>query len=236
MILKIEIPRVSWHLVWIAAAFEGITVAILPYFATLQPEQPISKPPESGFLLGYIGMFIAVGLANLLGRWTLRSRTPIAPFKIHRPLLISMWGAIFLALIFWFQSIFAFADGGVLYTMLRAACALACSTLIVLLAYRWAARWWPASAITLSYGGQTWRIARTAMLPLVALVSLYEAIALPIIELVREVEHHRFAAGLFLGSVSGAAATAVVVLIYNTLSRRLPAMRFHLIVEPDAKT
>lgn len=119
--------------------------------------------------------------------------------------------------------------------MLRAASTLACSTLIVPLVYRLSAKRSQASAITLSYDGNTKRITQASMLLLAILISLYEAIALSIIEVVREVEHNRFAAGMSLGSVSGQVPTTAAVLIYNTLSDWFPGKRLHVIVEPEAK-
>jgi len=229
--LKIEIARVSWNLVWIVAAFEGITVALLPYFATLQPQEPISKPPESGFLLGYIGMLTAALLVNAFSGRIAALRAPDGPLRFRNPLLTSLWGGIFLALVFWLQPIFDFPPDTVLNTMLRAAAALAGGTLIVLLLYRWSANLWPALSIKVSIGGKSKRIARTSIWPLVVFASLFEALALPAIELVRDFEHTRFLAGLFLGSVAGAGATAIVVLTYNTLSRSFPEARLHFIVE-----
>lgn len=233
-ILKIEIERVPWRLVGIVAALEGVTVAILPYVATLEADQPISKPPEAGFLLGYIGTLVAVTLVNLFGRraW---SRLPIGSLKIHRPLVISLWGGLFLALIFLFQAVFAFPETTVVNTMLRAAAALACSTLIVLLAYRPAVRWWPAAAVTFSADGATMRVVETSVVTLVVSVALFEAIALPFIELVRQVETYRFAAGLMLGTIAGALASTAVISLYNTLARLFPRCRLFFAVVPVEK-
>jgi hypothetical protein len=229
--LKLQIEALPWNLVWIVSAFEGITVAILPYVTTLQADQPISKPPESGLLLGYIGMLTAILMVNAFGKGALSARIPGGALRIHRPLLISIWGGVFLALVFLFQSVFVFCANTVLGVMLRAACALSASTLIALFLYRWSVAWQPALSLMYTLGSETWRIVRPSIWPVVAFVSLYEAIALPIIELVREIEHYRFLAGLLLGSISGAVATAIVISLYNILSRSFPGMRLYLIAE-----
>jgi len=233
LVLKVQINALPFRLAWIVSAFEGLTVAILPYVATLRPEEPIAKPPESGLLLGYIGMLTAILAVNELGRFAAPASIGGRPLKIHSPLLVSIWGGLFLALVFFFQSIFNFPANTVLSTMLRAACALATSTLIVLFVYcRFAARW-RVFAIRFTFGSESGRIVRTSIWPLVVFVSIYEAIALPVIEVVRGVEHYRFLAGLLLGSVAGATATAIVILAYNLLSRSFPRARLYFIVEPD---
>ena len=217
----------------IVSALEGITVSILPYVATLQPDQPIAKPPQSGLLLGYIGMLTAILAVNTLGGLAAPVRSAGRLLTIHRPLLISIWGGIFLALVFFFQSVFSFSANTVFSTMLRAACALATSTLIVLFVYCWSAIRWKALAIRFTFGSGSGRIVGTSIWPVVVFVSLYEAIALPVIEFVREVEHYRFLAGLLLGSVAGAMATAIVILAYNVLSRSFPRAKLQLVIDPE---
>lgn len=233
LVLKLQIKTLPFNFVWIVSAFEGLTVAILPYVATLRPEEPIAKPPESGLLLGYIGMLTAILAVNALGGSVAPARIAGRALKIHSPLVISIWGGIFLALVFFFQSVFSFSAHSVFSTMLRAACALATSALIVLLLYRWSANQWRALAIRFTFGSESGRIVRTSIWPLVVFVSFYEALALPVIELVREIDHYRFLAGLFLGSVAGAMATTIVILTYNVVSRFFPRVRLHLIVVPD---
>lgn len=231
--MRIEIKTLPWSLVPVVSALEGITVSILPFVATLQPDQPVAKPPQSGLLLGYIGMLTAILVVNSLGGPMSPVRIVDRPIKIHDPLIISIWGGFFLALVFSFQSVFDFSAIGIAGVMLRAACALAASTLIVLFLYRWSANRWKALAVRFTLGSVTERIVRTSVWPLVVFVSLYEAIALPVIEWVREVEHYRFLAGLLLGSVAGAVATAIVILTYNLLSPSFPGVRLHLVVQRE---
>ena len=54
--MKVSVARLPWILVGIAAALEGVTVAILPFVSSMPADGPVSKPPESGLLLGYLGM------------------------------------------------------------------------------------------------------------------------------------------------------------------------------------
>jgi len=224
--LKIEIEKLPWSLVLIAAGLEGITVSILPYAATLQSGQPISKPPETGLLLGYIGMLTAIVLANLLaGRLLGRS------FNIHRPLIVSIWGGIFLALIFLFQAVFRFSSDNTLDVMLRAAFSLAASTLVLLLLYRWTVQSFRFVAVDFTWGVASMRVVKASTWVLVVYLAVYEAIALPIIEVVREVEQYRFFAGLGLGLLAGALACAAVIAIYNALSRSFPQTRLTFVVE-----
>ncbi len=232
--MKVEISRLPWILVGISAALEGVTVAILPYVSSLPSNGPISKPPESGLLLGYIGMLTAILLVNAFGRTSISKRITGGTLHIEGAVFVSLWGGLFLALIFFFQSVFDFTPYTTLTVMLRAACSLAASTLIVLLLYRVSVRLVPWLSVRLAWGGDKWRIEGAAIWPPVVLLSLYEAIALPIIELVRGIENDRFLAGLGLGLVAGAVATTVVVTLYNAVVRRLPGGTLSFNLEKSA--
>ena len=230
--LKLEIEKLTWHLVWIVSALEGVTVAILPYVARLQSDEPVSKPPQSGLLLGYVGMLVAVLLANALGTRTASLKIP-GPFRIHNPFLVSVWGAVFLALIFLFQGLFDFQRSDTVGIMLRAACSLAASSLLVLFAYPWVVRWAPALAVRFTWSGASSRISRISIWPCAVFLAVYEALALPVIESVRAVEDYRPLAGLLLGLAAGAMATTIVIATYNVLSRMYPGGRLYLVVEPE---
>lgn len=225
--MRIDVAALPWHLAWIVAALEGITVAILPYLSSLPADGPVSKPPESGLLIGYIGMLTAVLLANAFGRTAHSHRHFGRSFRIHDPLLVSLWGGVFLGLIFAFQAVFDFTPYTTLTVMARAACALAGSTLVVLVLYRLVVRAVPRVAVQVTLGAERYRVTATAIGPPVVSLALFEATALPIIEQLRGVETHRFAVGLALGLVAGALASAVVVGLYNALARRFPAARLY---------
>ncbi len=150
--MKVEISRLPWILVGISAALEGVTVAILPYVSSLPSNGPISKPPESGLLLGYIGMLTAILLVNAFGRTSISKRIAGGALHIEGAVFISLWGGLFLALIFFFQGVFDFTPYTTLTVMLRAACSLAASTLIVLLLYRVSARLVPWLSVRLAWG------------------------------------------------------------------------------------
>lgn len=229
--LKLAIARLPWVLVGIAAALEGVTVAILPFVSSLPADGPVSKPPESGLFLGYVGMLTAILLVNLFGKYLSAEKFSGRLPRIHNPLLVSIWGGIYLALIFLFQAVFDFSPYTTPNVMLRAACALAVSTLVVLVLYRVSVARFAVLSLTYSLGERSQRILAASIVPVVVLASLYEAIALPIIELVRDIEHYRFLAGLLLGAVSGALATACAVALYNSLARVYPGGRLFLTVE-----
>jgi hypothetical protein len=229
--VRLEVGRLPWGLVGIVAGLEGVTVAILPYVSSLPAQGPLAKPPESGFLLGYIGMLTALLLVNGCSGKLPALGLAGGPLRINRPWLVSIWGGLYLALIFLLQAVFDFSPDTTVTVMMRAACSLAISTLVLLLLYRFSVRASPSLAVSFSSGAATRRIVGTAIWPLVIFLALYEALALPVIELIREFQHYRFLVGLLLGLASGAMATACVVLGYNQLSRRFPAARLFFIVE-----
>ncbi len=232
--MKVAIARLPWVLVGIAAALEGVTVAILPFVSSLPADGPISKPPESGLLLGYIGMLTVVLLINLVGRTPLSTRIAGGALHVERPFVVAIWGGLFLALIFFFQAIFDFTPYTTVTVMLRAACSLAASTLIVLVLYRLSAGPAPWLSVRFRWGEKTWRIVATSIWVPVVLLSLYEAVALPIIEQIRGVEENLFLAGLGYGLAAGALAGLCVVALYNLMSRRFPHLRLALDLEDAA--
>jgi hypothetical protein len=227
----VKINKLSWHLVWIIACLEGITVAILPYVSNIRTEEKITKPPESGLLLGYIGMLAVILLINIFSKNIFPNFFLNKHLKIRKPFLISIWGSVYLSLIFLFQSIFSFPQYSFITIIIRAVCSLSFSTFIVLLLYQNLNKIFPWLSMSFSSGEETYRILGIAILPAVVVISLYEAIALPIIEFIRIFENYRWLAGLSLGLISGAFATTIIILVYNSLSNKLSWLKAAIVLE-----
>ena len=210
------IGRLPWHLVWIIALMEGITVAILPYVSDLSSTDPVRKPLLSGFLLGYIGMAAVFLAVSFFGK----KLFPDKPVSVKHPLFASFWGGFYLFLIFLFQRFFAFEHLGLFGTALRGFLAVAASTAAILFLYAKSAKILPFLSISFSWGKKIFRLLKISMLPAVIFLSLYEAAALPIIELLRNVDAHRWFYGFLLGFTAGGVGTSLIVFIYNTCPAR----------------
>lgn len=225
MVRLLQIETLPWHLVWILAALEGVTVAILPYVSNLSAGEAVVKPPQSGLLLGYVGLLTAVILVNAIGSRRVAGTLAGTQFTIRKPFLISIWGSIFLALLFLFQAVFMFSHYSTLTVALRAICSISLSTVIFILLYRSLSKAVPQLAVVVLSGGKTHTVRGGTILPAVIYLSLYEAIALPIIEQIRRFEQYRMLAGFLLGVVSGVIAAVCVISIYNALAKRVSWLR-----------
>ncbi|MEI6809456.1 MAG: hypothetical protein WCN95_12105 [bacterium] len=221
MVRLLQIERLPWLLVWIMAALEGVTVSILPYVSNLNAGEEVVKPPQSGLLLGYLGLLTAVILVNAIGSRMVNGTLAVMRFTIKKPFLISIWGSVFLALLFLFQSVFMFSHYNTITVVIRAICSISLSTVIFLLLYRVVSKTVPILAVVVLSGGSTHTVRGGAVLPAVIYLALYEGIALPIIEQIRGFPHYRMLVGLGLGLAAGAIAAVCVISIYNTLAKRV---------------
>ena len=102
-LLELKLDKLSWHLVWLFAFMEGITVLFLPYFSNIPDQGQISKSPALGFCLGYLGMLTVLLLVNAFSDSILKNIFAEGQVKIKRPFIASFWGAVYLSLIFSFQ-------------------------------------------------------------------------------------------------------------------------------------
>lgn len=219
-ILEIKPDKISWHLVWIFAFMEGITVLFLPYFSDISSMGQISKSPSLGFILGYIGMLAILLLVNTFSNTFLKNIFTEGQIKIKRPFISSFWGAIFLSLIFTFQLVFRALPNMLFITFFKAIFSISSSTLLTLFVYNYLRQMVPWLSIAVVIGQDNYKFLGISVLPTVILISLYEAMALPIIELFKNFQNYKWQSGLILGILAGASAIALVILCYNYLSNK----------------
>ncbi|MFC1500908.1 hypothetical protein ACFL58_00455 [Elusimicrobiota bacterium] len=229
--MKIELKKISWHLVWILACLEGITVVFLPYFTGVHEKGQIIKSPILGLFLGYIGMLAALLLINAFGKSFLRNVFAEGKIEIRKPFIVSVWGSVYLALIFLFQLVFTDISNTYFVTVIRAIFSVSVSTLIFLVLYKYMHRLMPWLSVKLVFGKDEYRFLGVTVLPAVVFISLYEAIALPIIELFRNFENYQWQSGLFLGVTAGAFAITLVIICYNNLALHYSGLKASISLE-----
>lgn len=229
--LAIKPDKLSWHLVWLFAFMEGITVLFLPYFSNASDKAQITKSPALGFCLGYIGMLAVLLLVNAFSNSILKNISTEGQIKIKRPFICSFWGAVYLSLIFAFQMAFRTLPNMLFITLLKAIFSMSLSTLLTLLVYSTTRQRIPWLSITVAIGEDNYKFLGLSVLPAVIFISLYEAMALPVIELFKKFQNYKWQAGLFFGILAGAFASAIVILCYNYLSNRAPGFKVGIQLE-----
>jgi len=230
--LKIEVMSLTWHLVWITAVCEAVTVGLLPLFCDVRHYGRVAKSPMTGMVLGYIGMLTAILLLSMLARYVPSGLRSYKGFRVERPFLISIWGGGFLALIFMLQALFLELPHQTLTIMLRGAGSLAAAAVIVLFAYRFAAVRWSWMSVTFMLDGRMHGLQRVSILSAAFFLAIYEALALPLIELISSFADMWYA-GLLLGALAGGGGAMGVVLLYAGLSRFTPKLRLRVCLQKN---
>ncbi len=230
--LKIEVILLTWHLVWITAVCEAVTVGLLPLFCDVHYYGRVAKSPITGMVLGYIGMLTAIMLLSMLARCVPSCIRSYRGFRVERPFLISIWGGVFLALIFMLQALFLALPHQTLTIVLRGAASLAAATAIVLSVYRFAAARWSWMSLTFMLDGRLHRVQRVSILSAAFFLAIYEALALPLIELISRFAEMWYA-GLLLGALAGGVGAMGVVLLYAGLSRLTPKLRLRFCLQEN---
>jgi len=231
-VLRIEIKSLSWHLVWITAVCETVTVGLLPMFCDIRDYGRVPKSPLLGLGLGYIGTLTVMLLVTVFIRYLMSGRISDAVFRFEKPFFIAAWGGIYLALIFALQAVFLFLPYHTSTVMLRAAGSLAAATAILLACYRLTAARWRWISMALAYDSQFYRVLSVSILPAAFFLAIYEALALPLIELISSFAD-RWYAGLLLGALAGGVGAMGVVLLYAGLSRFTPKLRLRVCLQKN---
>jgi len=230
--LKIEVILLTWHLVWITAVCEAVTVGLLPLFCDVSYYGRVAKSPLTGMVLGYIGMLTAILLLSMLAGCVTSGLRSYRGFRVERPFLISIWGGVFLALIFMLQALFLALPHQTMTTVLRGAGSLAAATAIVLSAYHFAALRWSWMSLTFMLDGRMHRVQRVSIVSAAFFLAIYEALALPLIELISSFADMWYA-GLLLGALAGGMGAMGVVLLYAGLSRLTPKLRLRVCLQQN---
>ena len=222
----------SWHLVWIFALLEGITVPLVPVFLKSGPSV-ISSPPTAsiaaqfvsfatkmmiigiyGVSIGFIGTSIICLLLNCIGFRKIKVHLNNAVIvRVAHPFVIGLWGGLLLALIFWIQQcigrllVFPLIVNLMLFGFVSASGGIIVTSAIYLLMVRAI----PRIGIQLITTEQRLLLAKVPIISFAILVGLYEGLAAPILQRWELAPHHKVLFALLVGVLGGALSSLIVV-------------------------
>ena len=229
--LKINV-NFSWHLIWVFALLEGITVPLVPLFSRNGPSvnsiahtatvaAQLVAFAKNMMIIGMYGM--SIGFVGTLAVCLLLNYIAFRRIKVHlnnavimrvtHPFVIGLWGGLLLAIIFWIQQ----CIGGLLvpssivnlmiFGFVSAGGSIIVSSVIYLLMINAV----PHSGIQLITTEQRLLLAKVPIVSFAVLVGLYEGLAMPILQRWQLVSHHKVLIALLVGVSGGALSSLIVV-------------------------
>lgn len=242
---KVDV-NLSWHLVWLFALLEGITVPLVPLFLESGPNVRSTAHPVSfatrmaiigvyGVAIGFVGAFIISLLLNYVAFRRLEIRLNGAVIvRVTRPIAIGLWGGLLLALIFCIQQcvggllVFSLTVNLMLLGFVSAAGAIIITTCVYLLAAKAA----PRLGIQLDTTDQRLALTGVPILSFAVLVGLYEGLAAPILHQWESAPQHKVLIALLAGLAGGALSSLIVVaLAHMSVIKKHMWLEFSLMSE-----
>jgi hypothetical protein len=208
--IRIPVTRCSWHLVWVLAMLEGLTVPWVVLCSTLDIQGATAKtlsqndhgqPGPSrgtaaatgsaigsktlwlGFVVGFVGVWLLLQLVNRV-----LARGLVVLIDSQRVLWISpgragLWGGVILSVLFALQGrLFAWLN--LPYPLDHVIAGFGCTVGSLALSsavYTWVVRRLPGLAIRIRTGNRLLELTDPPLAILPLLGGLYEAVALPVI-------------------------------------------------------
>lgn len=222
----------SWHLVWLFAILEGITVPLLSLFSQGGPRADRASRTASaavqfaafankllvvgvyGLVIGFVGASIICLLLNRIVFPRVRIRLNGAVIvRALRPFIVGVWGGVLLAIIFWIQVCIA----GFLTFPLTANLMLfgfvsaAGSIILTGSMYLFSIKALPNLGIQLLTAQQRLLLFKIPVLAFAVLVGIYEGLAAPILQRWELAPHHKMLVALLVGVSGGALSSSIVV-------------------------
>ena len=222
----------SWHLVWLFALLEGITVPLVSLFVKSGPK--VNPAPRSatgaaqflafanrmlivgsyGFIVGLVGTSVVCVLLNhvVFARVKIKLNDAVVVRVLH-PLIAGVWGGILLAIIFWIQQciggllVFPLVVDLVIFGFVSAAGSIVVTGSLYSLLIKAA----PNLGIQLATVRERLLLARIPVVSFALLVGVYEGLAAPILQRWELAHQHRVLVALLVGVSGGALSSSVVV-------------------------
>lgn len=218
----INIKRFSYHLIWLVTLLEAITVPFLIFLIQHQPNAAQTKAMWQGFIVGSVGTYIIFFIFNKIAK-----RMSIRLFKTTvvalQPLyVIAIWGGIILAFLFLFQKLvlgMRITNNPFLILSMAGFVATTLSTIITVIGYSLLQN---TNLLTLYLytPNVSHKLVSMSFFYIAVLAGIYEAIALPIINVWTLFTSHQILIGLITGAMGGFIGSSVVVLCYNFFARK----------------
>lgn len=229
--LRAEVD-LSWHLVWLFALLEGITVPLVPLFAQSGPR--VNPAPRTatgaaqfaafanrmlivgsyGFVIGFVGTLVICLLLNHIVFPRLKVKLNDAVIvRVSRPIIAGVWGGALLAIIFWIQQCIGrlLVFPSTLHLMVVGFLSAAGSILVTGSLYCLLIKPVPNLGIQLATVQQRLLLARIPVVSFALVVGVYEGLAAPILQRWELAHQHRVLIALLLGVSGGAFSSSIVV-------------------------
>jgi hypothetical protein len=229
--LKIN-ANFSWHLIWIFALLEGVTVPLVPLFSengssvnsTADTEtvaaQPVSFSRSMmitgtyGMSIGLTGTLIVCLLLNYIAfRKVIVRLNSAVVMRVMHPLIVGLWGGLLLAIIFWIQRyitillVLSSVASLMTFGFVSAAGGIIATSAI----YSLVIKGLPHSGIQLITADQQLLLTKIPIVSFAVLVGLYEGLATPIFYIWELIPQHKVLIALLVGLSGGALSSLIVV-------------------------
>lgn len=241
--LKADV-NLSWHLVWLFAILEGITVPLLSLFAQGGPRvgrasrtatlaEQFASFASKMVIVGIYGLvigFVGASVVCLLLNWIVFPRVRVrlndaAIVRVLHPFILGIWGGVLLAVIFWIQLCIAgfLTFPMVVNLMLFGFISAAGSVVLTGSAYSFSVKALPNLGIQLITAQQRLLLFKMPFVAFATLVGVYEGLAAPILQRWELAPHHKVLMALLMGVSGGAFSSFFVV-----ASTHLDAIKKHM--------
>jgi hypothetical protein len=234
--LKVGV-NLSWHLIWILALLEGITVPLVPLFlqneptvkpaahtATATPQlvlfvRKITIIGMNGMSIGFIGTLIVCLLLNYIALRRIKIHlNGAAIVRVANPFITGLWGGVLLTIAYWIQ---LWVDGlltlpPIINTILYGFVSAAGSIVITCVLYLLTVRVLPRSGIQLVTTEQRLSLSEIPIVSFAILIGLYEGLAMPIFRIWELAPHYKVLIALLVGLSGGALSSLIVVALAQT--------------------
>jgi hypothetical protein len=231
--LKIN-ANFSWHLIWVFALLEGLTVPLVPLFSENGPS--VNPNPTAGtktlavqclsfaknmiiigmngMSVGFIGTLIVCLLLNCIAfRRVMIHLNSAIVMRVTHPLVIALWGGLLLAIIFVTQQCVGslLSPSSVVNLIIFGFVSAAGGIILTSAIYSPAVKGWPHLGIKLITTEQQLLLAQISIVPFAILIGLYEGLAVPIFYIWELVPRHKVLIALLVGLSGGALSSLMVV-------------------------
>ncbi|WP_197520584.1 hypothetical protein [Mycobacterium sp. E2479] len=224
--------NLSWHLVWLFAILEGITVPLLSLFSQGGPKVGQASRTATaagqfaafasrmllvgiyGLVIGFVGASIICLLLNRIVFPKIKIRLGDAVIaRVLNPLIVGIWGGVLLAVIFWIQLCIAhfLTFPLVVNLMIFGFVSAAGSVLLTGSLYSFAIKFLPHLGIELTTGQQRFLLFKIPVASFAVLVGVYEGLAAPILQRWELAPQHKVLMALLVGISGGAFSSLIVV-------------------------
>jgi hypothetical protein len=229
--LKINV-NLSWHLIWIFALLEAITVPLVPLFFANGPSVNSTADTKTvaaqsvsfakimiingmyGMCIGFIGTLVVCVLLNYVAFRKVKVHLNNAVImRVTHPLIIGLWGGLLLATIFWIQQCVGslLVLSSVLNLMILGFISATGGTIVTTAIYSLMIKGLPHLGIQLVTTEQQLLLAKCSIVSFAILIGLYEGLAMPILHIWQLVPRHKMSIALLVGFSGGALSSFIVV-------------------------